>query len=52
MLVFTAKNCEICVQNLLREVNNTLAGYAEGRVRAKLVMDIPLGVDLVRTEPL
>jgi hypothetical protein len=33
-------------------MHNTLAGYAEGRVRAKLVMDIPLGVDLISTEPL
>jgi len=52
MPVFTTKNCGICIQNLLKEMHNTLAGYAEGRVRAKLVMDIPLGVDLISTEPL
>lgn len=39
-------------RNLLKEMRNTLAGYAEGGVRAKLVMDILLGVDLVSTEPL
>jgi len=46
-IVFTLEGCTTCLKDIEQLISDSLLGYAEGKIKAKLVVDIPMGEDVI-----